>query len=169
MSVRVARGVLTPSQGYVCLSCRSQNPGVEKGRTRGYRYSAPGDSNEAPKAPGELSTETGKDEYSATRRAFRDMIRGFMFGNDPVGSKTKGIQHETTQEPKAEPKGVENVSSFLQRFGSIYRLGEKLFTDYWIAICPKIKVPYAQYRPCTAEASANICSATSRADARDAD
>jgi hypothetical protein len=134
---------------------------VERRRTRGYRYSAPGDSNEAPKAPGEPSTEIGKAESSATRRAFRDMIRGFMLKIDPVGSKTKGNQHETTQDPEAEPKGVENVSPFLQCFGSIYRLVENLFTDCWIAIYPKIKIPYAQYRPCTAEASANICSATS--------
>ena len=80
-------------------------------------------------APGEPPKETEKDGSPVARRGFRDMIRGFMLKNDPAGSKTKGSENGNIQDPKAEPKGAENVSRHLQYFASRDCLVDNVFAN----------------------------------------
>ena len=129
MSVRVARGALAPNQGHVCLSCRLQSIGAERGRTRRYQHTSSGDSNGAKSAPGEPPKEPEKDDSPVARRGLRDMIRGFMLKNDPARSRTKGSENGNTQDPKVEPKGAENVSLLLQYFGSRDCLVDNTFAN----------------------------------------
>ena len=52
-----------------------------------------------------------------------------MLKSDPAGSKTKGSEYGNTQDPKAEPKGAENVSLLLQYFGSRDCLVDSTFAN----------------------------------------
>lgn len=90
MRARVARAVLAPNHGYVCLSCRLQSVEVEGGRTRRYQHSGPKDedrSNQVLKNPPE---NVEKADLPVTSSRIREIIRGFM-----GGQKTKPLVKET--------------------------------------------------------------------------
>ena len=89
MPAKLARGVITPNQKYVCLSCRLQSSSLAGGRTRRYQRTAfpenhGGDINQEsiPK-----DAENGKDTVSPS--GIGDIIRSFMFKSDAKDNETK--------------------------------------------------------------------------------
>lgn len=111
MSARVLRGLLSPSQPYVCLSCRRQ-VAVEGGRTRRHRYTTQKDSNEGIKESGRLQGYVGEAEASSSgsRSRIRDIIRGFARGEDDSGGKNRESNDGNTQDLTARSTAEANVS-----------------------------------------------------------
>ena len=104
MSARVLRGLLSPSQPYVCLSCRRQIAGVEGGRARTHKYTTQRDYNEGTKESELPQGKGGKldSPTSSSRSRIRDIIRGFVHGEGENGgkereSKNGGIQDLTAK------------------------------------------------------------------------
>ena len=112
MSARILRGLLSPSQPYVCLSCRRQIAGVEGGRTRTCKYTTQKDNNEGTKESelpqghvGKLDTPT-----SASRSRIRDIIQGFVQGEGRNGGKNSETKDGSTQDLAARSIAEANVS-----------------------------------------------------------
>ena len=112
MSARVLRGLLSPSQPYVCLSCRRQIAGVEGGRARTHKYTTQKDHNEGtteselPQGKGEkVDTPT-----SASRSRIRDIIRGFVHGEGENGGKDRESKDGGTQDLTARSTAEAKVS-----------------------------------------------------------
>ena len=113
MSARVLRGLLSPSQPYVCLSCRRQIAGVEGGRTRIHKYTTQKDSNESIKESELPQGYVGKVDSptSASRSRIRDIIRGFVRGEGETGGKNRGSKDGSTQDLTAGFTAEADVSS----------------------------------------------------------
>ena len=112
MSARVLRGLLSPSQPFVCLSCRRQIARVEGGRTRTYKYTTLKGNNEGTKKS-ELSQEpVGKldSPTSASRSRIRDIIQGFVRGEGENGGKNRETKDGSTQDLAAGSTAEANVS-----------------------------------------------------------
>ena len=115
MSARVLRGLLSPSQPYVCLSCRRQVALVEGGRTRRHKYTTQKDSNAGTKESelpqgyvGEADTST-----SGSRSRIRDIIKGFVRGEGDSGGKNRESNDGSTQELTAGSAAEANVSALI--------------------------------------------------------
>lgn len=79
MRTKFIQAVLLPNQRYVCLSCRLQSVGVEKGRR--YQHAASLERGEADTNP-TRSSETPKKENngeSGSSVSIRDTIRALVF------------------------------------------------------------------------------------------
>lgn len=113
MSARVWRGLLSPSQPYVCLSCRRHVAVIEGGRTRRHNYATQKDSNEDTKES-ELPQEcVGEADISTpgSRSRIRDIIRGFVRGEGDSGRKNRESNDGSNQELTAGSAAEANVSS----------------------------------------------------------
>ena len=112
MSARVLRGLLSPSQPYVCLSCRRQIAGVEGGRTRTHKYTTQKDNNEGTKESESPQGYVGKFDSpsSASRSRIRDIIRGFVRGEGENGGKDRESKDGSTQDLTAGSTADANVS-----------------------------------------------------------
>ncbi len=112
MSARVLRGLLSPSQPYVCLSCRRQIAGVEGGRTRTYKYTTQKDNNEGTKESElpEGYVEKVDSPTSASRSRIRDKIRGFVSGEGDNGGKDRESKDGSTKNLTIGSTAEANVS-----------------------------------------------------------
>ena len=90
MPAKLARGVITPNQKYVCLSCRLQSSSLPGGRTRRYQHTSPPENHgsETNQESIPKDAEIGKDTVS--RSGIGDIIRSFMFESDAKDNETKG-------------------------------------------------------------------------------
>ena len=77
MPARLARGIVTTKDKYVCLSCRLQNSPLARGQTR-YQHTGPpanvGGETEKGSTPNDLECND-----STSRSHVGDVIRNFMF------------------------------------------------------------------------------------------
>lgn len=112
MSARVLRGLLSPSQPYVCLSCRRQIAGVEGGRTRTYKYTTLKGNNEGTKESELSQGHAGKldSPTSASRSRIRDIIGGFVRGEGEIGGKNRETKDGNTQDLTTGSTTEANVS-----------------------------------------------------------
>lgn len=112
MSARVVRGLLSPSQPYVCRSCRRQ-VAVEGGRTRRRKYTTQKDSNEDTRESELSQAYVGEADTSnsGSRSRIRDIIRGFVRGEGDSGGKNRESNDASTQELAAGSAAEANVSA----------------------------------------------------------
>ena len=112
MSTRVLRGLLSPSQPYVCLSCRRQVAVVEGGRTKRHKYTTQKDSNEDTKEPELSQGYVGEADtsISESRSRIRDIIRGFVRGEGDGGGKIRESNDGSIQDLTAGSAAEANVS-----------------------------------------------------------
>lgn len=96
MPARLARGIVTTKDKYVCLSCRLQSSPLARGQTR-YQHTGPpanvgGDTDKGP-TPKDLECND-----STSRSHVGDVIRNFMFKLDEKDKEPKGASSNESRE-----------------------------------------------------------------------
>ena len=91
MSAILARGVITPNQRYVCLSCRLHNSSAE-GRTIRYQHTGPSENGGDDTNQEYILKDAEKDREAASRSPIGDIIRSFIFRS---GTKDKKIMSDS--------------------------------------------------------------------------
>lgn len=82
MPAKLTRGLITPNQRYVCLSCRLQKSSSAGGRTTRYQHTAPPENDGGKENQDFIPKDAGNEQESASRSRIGDMIRSFMFRSD---------------------------------------------------------------------------------------
>ncbi len=102
MHAKVARGVITPNQSYVCLYCRLQSSSFAGRRTTRYQHTAPPENSGADENKESIpkDAESSKDPASPSR--IGDILRSFMFKSDAKDT-------ETTDDSRIEYHGKNKV------------------------------------------------------------
>ena len=97
MPAKLARGLITTKDRYVCLSCRLQSSPLARGQTRYHQHTGPpantgGDTDQG---------STPKDlEYNDSTSPLHvgDVIRNFMFKLDEKDKEPKGASSNESRE-----------------------------------------------------------------------
>lgn len=89
MPVKLARGVITPNQRYVCLSCHVQSLSFAGGRATRYQHTGRSEHDGGDKTQESVSKGAGSHEDAASRSRIGDIIRSFMFKSDANDKETK--------------------------------------------------------------------------------
>lgn len=102
MPAKLARGVISLNQKYVCLSCRLQNLSLAGGRTTRYQHTGPTENDGADKTQDPNPNDVRKYDEAASGSRIGDIIRSFMFKSDPNDKENKG-------DSRIEPLGKSKV------------------------------------------------------------
>ena len=101
MSAKLARGVITSNQRYVCLSCRLQNSSSAEGRTIRYQHTGPSENGGGDTNQEYILKDAEKDREATSRPPIGDIIRSFIFRS---GTKDKEIMSDSRIESLGKNK-----------------------------------------------------------------